>query len=276
MHAFTAAGPEEADGRESNGRPLRRARTRCRFRAPRSCHCPHHHRRTKPRSSGTPPAQAPRSPPHESRETDPPPTNAAEPSPKTAPSSGADSPAPPSSCPGSSPAAPKAHRSSPTAEPRPTRQPWTPAWRPTMRSCPAARRKRSSRRTPRCRPPPHHPDDLDELQGWTLHQLPHSALTHDAEDGTSTPMSLTRSRQSSVRPLERYGGPASTPSPSTSPSATLQPAAEGEPGRSGLQDHPVAPLGLPRRSPGWWLRQRCALTPEVSAAPCFGSQWSSR
>ncbi|MFI2508597.1 hypothetical protein [Streptomyces sp. NPDC018972] len=44
------------------------------------------------------------------------------------------------------------------------------------------------------------PDGIDDLDGWTLHRLRHSALTHDAEDGTSTPMLPTRS-------LERYARP---------------------------------------------------------------------
>ncbi|MCX4902266.1 site-specific integrase [Streptomyces sp. NBC_00892] len=48
------------------------------------------------------------------------------------------------------------------------------------------------------------PDDIEDLDGWTLHWLRHSALTHDAEDGTSTPMLLARSRHASVRSLERY------------------------------------------------------------------------
>lgn len=43
--------------------------------------------------------------------------------------------------------------------------------------------------------------------GWTLHQLRHSALTHEAEDGTNTPMLLARSRHASVRSLERYARP---------------------------------------------------------------------
>lgn len=51
------------------------------------------------------------------------------------------------------------------------------------------------------------PDDFDELEGWTLHRLRHSALTHDAEEGTSTPMLLARSRHASVRSLERYARP---------------------------------------------------------------------
>jgi integrase len=40
--------------------------------------------------------------------------------------------------------------------------------------------------------------------GATLHQLRHSALTHDAEDGTSTPMLMARSGHSSVRSLAKY------------------------------------------------------------------------
>ncbi|MFD8276765.1 site-specific integrase [Streptomyces flaveolus] len=51
------------------------------------------------------------------------------------------------------------------------------------------------------------PDGLEDLDGWTLHRLRHSALTHDAEGGTSTPMLLGRSRHASVRSLERYTRP---------------------------------------------------------------------
>jgi len=40
--------------------------------------------------------------------------------------------------------------------------------------------------------------------GATLHQLRHSALTHDAEDGTSTPMLMARSGHTSVRSLAGY------------------------------------------------------------------------
>jgi integrase/recombinase XerD len=40
--------------------------------------------------------------------------------------------------------------------------------------------------------------------GATLHQLRHSALTHDAEDGTATPMLMARSGHTSVRSLVRY------------------------------------------------------------------------
>jgi integrase len=40
--------------------------------------------------------------------------------------------------------------------------------------------------------------------GATLHQLRHSALIHDAEDGTSTPMLMARSGHLSVRSLAKY------------------------------------------------------------------------
>jgi len=43
--------------------------------------------------------------------------------------------------------------------------------------------------------------------GWSLHQLRHFALTHDAESGTNTPMLLARSRHASMRSLERYARP---------------------------------------------------------------------
>lgn len=49
--------------------------------------------------------------------------------------------------------------------------------------------------------------ELENLHGWTLHQLRHSLLTHEAEDGTSTPVLLARSRHASVRSLERYARP---------------------------------------------------------------------
>jgi integrase/recombinase XerC/integrase/recombinase XerD len=40
--------------------------------------------------------------------------------------------------------------------------------------------------------------------GATLHQLRHSALTHDAEDGTGAPMLMVRSGHTSVRSLAKY------------------------------------------------------------------------
>ncbi|MEQ4724456.1 tyrosine-type recombinase/integrase [Nonomuraea sp. B19D2] len=51
------------------------------------------------------------------------------------------------------------------------------------------------------------PVELEACGGWTLHQLRHSALTHEAEDGTNTPTLLARSRHASVRSLERYAKP---------------------------------------------------------------------
>ena len=40
--------------------------------------------------------------------------------------------------------------------------------------------------------------------GKTLHQLRHSALTHDSEDETGTPMPMARSGHTSVRSLSKY------------------------------------------------------------------------
>ncbi|WP_406346477.1 hypothetical protein [Streptomyces sp. NBC_00648] len=51
------------------------------------------------------------------------------------------------------------------------------------------------------------PEDFDNLEGRDLHRLRHSALTHDAGEGTPTPMLLARSRHASVRSLERYARP---------------------------------------------------------------------
>lgn len=47
------------------------------------------------------------------------------------------------------------------------------------------------------------PEDIENLEDWTLHRLRHSGLTHEAEGGASTPMLLARSRHASVRSLER-------------------------------------------------------------------------
>ncbi|WP_309504963.1 tyrosine-type recombinase/integrase [Streptomyces sp. KM273126] len=91
-----------------------------------------------------------------------------------------------------------------------------PARTPSLDICPATGRARLSYRraeeifeesTRLLANPLASPDDFDELEGWTLHRLRHSALTHDAEDGTSTPMLLARSRHASVRSLERYARP---------------------------------------------------------------------
>jgi integrase/recombinase XerD len=51
------------------------------------------------------------------------------------------------------------------------------------------------------------PASLELRGGWTLHQLRHSALTHEAEDGTNNPTLLARSRHASMRSLERYSRP---------------------------------------------------------------------
>jgi len=43
--------------------------------------------------------------------------------------------------------------------------------------------------------------------GWTLHDLRHSALTHAAEDGMPAPMLMTKSGHASIRTLSRYSRP---------------------------------------------------------------------
>lgn len=50
-------------------------------------------------------------------------------------------------------------------------------------------------------------DPVDRAQGFTLHQLRHAMLTHEAENGTNTATLLARSRHASVRSLERYARP---------------------------------------------------------------------
>ena len=47
----------------------------------------------------------------------------------------------------------------------------------------------------------------DASGGKTLHQLRHSALTHDAEDGASTPTLMAKSGRTSVASLARYARP---------------------------------------------------------------------
>lgn len=99
------------------------------------------------------------------------------------------SPAPPNSCPSSSDTAPAARCSSPTARHRPEHRRPTCVRRPAGPRSPATAPRRSSRRTPGCWPTPlASADDVEDLDGWTLHHLRHSALTHAAEDGTSCPL----------------------------------------------------------------------------------------
>ncbi len=44
-------------------------------------------------------------------------------------------------------------------------------------------------------------------QAATLHQLRHSALTHDAEDGAALPLLMTKSGHTSIRSLGKYARP---------------------------------------------------------------------
>ncbi|MFE9399918.1 site-specific integrase [Streptomyces flavidovirens] len=113
------------------------------------------------------------------------------------------------------PATPPPHRP-PHLRPAVPHRPQGPAGTPTLDACPEAGRARLSYRraeeifeenTRLLANPLASPDDIEDLDGWTLHRLGHSALTHYAEDGTSTPMLLARSRHASVRSLERYARP---------------------------------------------------------------------
>ncbi|MDP9863680.1 MULTISPECIES: site-specific integrase [Streptosporangium] len=92
-----------------------------------------------------------------------------------------------------------------------------PAHTPTLDVCPVTGRAHLSYRRaaelfetltrPLAHPGITDPGELEQRGGWTLHQLRHSALTHEAEDGTNTPTPLARSRHASVRSLERYSRP---------------------------------------------------------------------
>jgi integrase/recombinase XerD len=68
-------------------------------------------------------------------------------------------------------------------------------------------------------------EELEEVHGWTLHQLRHSLLTYEAEDGTSTP-DAARPVQARLRPVPRALRPPRTPRPShaTSPPPTQPPS----------------------------------------------------
>ncbi|MFE1029971.1 hypothetical protein ACFW5I_36480 [Streptomyces sp. NPDC058818] len=126
-----------------------------------------------------------------------------------------------------------------------------PAGTPTLDVCPETGRVRLSYRraeeifeenTQLPASPLASPDDIEDLGGWTLHRLRHSALTHDSEDGTSTPMLLARSRHASVRSLEWYARPGvdSVARHVAERDPTAR-APHVNPSRSGLQDHPGAP-----------------------------------
>ncbi|MFE9313083.1 hypothetical protein ACIQCF_36340 [Streptomyces sp. NPDC088353] len=134
-----------------------------------------------------------------------------------------------------------------------------PAGTPTLDVCPETGRARMSYRraeeifegsTRLLANPLASPEDIEDLDGWTLHRLRHSALTHDAEGGTSTPMLLARSRHASDGPWSGTPAPASTPSPSTSPNETPPHVAARDTRRSRLvraflpaprEGHPLRP-----------------------------------
>ncbi len=47
----------------------------------------------------------------------------------------------------------------------------------------------------------------ESTNGWTLHQLRHSAISHLAEDGVPLPLLMAKSRHESLRTLQRYARP---------------------------------------------------------------------
>ncbi|MGW8358319.1 hypothetical protein [Streptomyces wedmorensis] len=104
-----------------------------------------------------------------------------------------------------------------------------PAGTPTLDVCPETGRARLSYRraeeifeenTRLLANPLASPDHVEDLDGWTLHRLRHSALTHDAEYGTSTPMLLAGPAMPPSAPWSGTPVPASTQSPGISRSAT--------------------------------------------------------
>jgi integrase/recombinase XerC/integrase/recombinase XerD len=58
---------------------------------------------------------------------------------------------------------------------------------------------------------------------FTLHQLRHSALTHAAEDGASTPMLMKMSGHTSVRSLDKYARPSAEALPRWRPDRSRRP-----------------------------------------------------
>ena len=47
----------------------------------------------------------------------------------------------------------------------------------------------------------------EATDGWTLHQLRHSAITHLAEENVALPLLMAKSRHSSLRSLQKYARP---------------------------------------------------------------------
>ncbi|WP_252375192.1 tyrosine-type recombinase/integrase [Nonomuraea sp. KC401] len=62
-------------------------------------------------------------------------------------------------------------------------------------------------------------------EGWTLHQLRHSALQHLAEAGRTAPELQAKSRHQSLSSLRRYLRLARRPPPASPPSMTPPPGA---------------------------------------------------
>lgn len=72
-------------------------------------------------------------------------------------------------------------------------------------------------------------DPVDRTQGFTLHQLRHAMLTHEAENGTNTATLLACSRHASIRAVEHYARPG--PEAVTAHVAATDPAARRRTGQ---------------------------------------------
>ncbi|GGV04498.1 hypothetical protein ACIG0C_33345 [Kitasatospora aureofaciens] len=97
------------------------------------------------------------------------------------------------------------------------------------------------------------PEQWADLQGFSQ-----SALTHDAEDGTSTPMLLARSRHASVRSLARYARPGVAAV--ARHVAAQDPAARRRSWPLPRQDHFMAAFGLTLAGPQGLLDFGAALS----------------
>ena len=93
--------------------------------------------------------------------------------------------------------------------------------------------------------------------GATLHQLRHSALTHDAEDGAGTPMLMARSAHTSVRSLAKHAPGLGRPMPARLPIRVLSTKATCKAAKR---------LGIPTRRSGQPFQAKGVTPDRVLAA----------
>jgi hypothetical protein len=90
--------------------------------------------------------------------------------------------------------------------------------------------------------------------GHTLHELRHSALTHAAKDGWSTPMLMVCSRHKSVASLAKYAKPS--------------PEDEARRLRLNLINLDLAPVAAARSGDGWTATDRSSARRCAHSGPC--------